>query len=87
MEALRRDDWRWWAAAGAVAGLGIYTYNADPLFLAILCGYALFRLYRRTAVAVLAGLALYVEFPGDLTLALLVLGIVAVAFYFLIQSS
>ena len=44
MEALRRDDWRWWAAAGTAASLGIYTYNAHPLFLAIFGGYALFNL-------------------------------------------
>jgi 4-amino-4-deoxy-L-arabinose transferase-like glycosyltransferase len=35
-EAIRRADWRWWAAAGGLAGLGIYAYNAHPLFLGIL---------------------------------------------------
>ena len=36
MEARRRDDWRWWLAAGGLAGLGMHAYNAHPLFLGIL---------------------------------------------------
>jgi 4-amino-4-deoxy-L-arabinose transferase-like glycosyltransferase len=35
MEALRRQSRAWWAAGGALAGLGIYSYNAHPFFLAI----------------------------------------------------
>jgi len=35
MEAVRREDWRWWAVAGSGAGLGIYVYNAHHLFLTI----------------------------------------------------
>ncbi len=35
-EAMRRQSWHWWAATGALAGLGIYTYNAHIFFLAIL---------------------------------------------------
>jgi 4-amino-4-deoxy-L-arabinose transferase-like glycosyltransferase len=48
-EADRRDDPRWWAAAGALAGLGIYAYNAHPLLLVPLFGLALFWLGRREA--------------------------------------
>jgi 4-amino-4-deoxy-L-arabinose transferase-like glycosyltransferase len=33
MEALQRRSSLWWAIAGAAAGLGIYSYNAHPLFL------------------------------------------------------
>src|SRR5579884_1308375 len=42
MEALRTQDWRWWAAAGALTGLGIYAYNADPVFVAIVGLFALY---------------------------------------------
>ena len=35
LEAMRRDDWRWWGLAGGVAGIGIYAYNAHPMFLAV----------------------------------------------------
>lgn len=35
VEATRRGDWRWWACTGFLAGLGIYSYNADVLLLAI----------------------------------------------------
>ena len=35
-EALRSGSWRWWAATGACAALGIYVYNAHYLFLGIL---------------------------------------------------
>lgn len=36
VEAIRRNDWRWWLAAGFLAGIGVYSYNAHPLFIAIL---------------------------------------------------
>lgn len=31
VEGMRTGDWRWWAAAGALTGSGIYIYNAHPL--------------------------------------------------------
>ena len=34
-EASRRGDPRWWAATGALTGLGIYVYNAQPLVIAV----------------------------------------------------
>lgn len=40
VEALRADDRRWWAAAGAALGLGLYTYNSHPLALAVLVGFS-----------------------------------------------
>lgn len=33
LEAIRRQSKGWWALAGALAGLGVYTYQAHPLFL------------------------------------------------------
>jgi 4-amino-4-deoxy-L-arabinose transferase-like glycosyltransferase len=39
VEAIRRRDWRWWLAAGAAAGAGVYVYNAHVVVLAILLGY------------------------------------------------
>lgn len=35
VEAMRRSDWRWWAATGGLTALGIYVYNAHPLLAAI----------------------------------------------------
>ncbi|HEY8597582.1 MAG TPA: glycosyltransferase family 39 protein [Thermomicrobiales bacterium] len=35
VEALRRNDWRWWGLAGLCLGLGVYSYNSHPLFIAI----------------------------------------------------
>jgi 4-amino-4-deoxy-L-arabinose transferase-like glycosyltransferase len=34
-QALRGGDWRWYALAGALFGLGIYSYNAYTLFLPV----------------------------------------------------
>lgn len=36
VEALRSAQVRWWLAAGALAGLGIYVYNGHLLFLALM---------------------------------------------------
>lgn len=36
VEAIRRKGLVWWGIAGALAGLGVYSYNAHPFFLAIL---------------------------------------------------
>jgi 4-amino-4-deoxy-L-arabinose transferase-like glycosyltransferase len=36
IEAIRRKSWGWWATAGVLAGLGVYSYNAHTLFVAIL---------------------------------------------------
>lgn len=35
VEALRRNDWRWWGLVGLCLGLGVYAYNSHPLFIAI----------------------------------------------------
>jgi 4-amino-4-deoxy-L-arabinose transferase-like glycosyltransferase len=35
LEAVRSHDWRWWAASGAAVGVGVYSYSAHPLFVAI----------------------------------------------------
>lgn len=35
VEALRRNDWRWWGLIGLPLGLGLYCYNSHPLFIAI----------------------------------------------------
>lgn len=35
VEALRSGSWRWWAAAGAFAALGVYVYDAHNVFLAV----------------------------------------------------
>lgn len=49
VEAVRHKRWHWWAAAGAFAGLGIYTSSAHPVFIAIV---GLF-----VAIAALQGIA------------------------------
>ena len=36
VEAVRSNDWRWWAVTGALTGSGIYVYNAHPLLAATL---------------------------------------------------
>lgn len=67
-EAVRRGDWRWWAAAGALTGSGIYIYNAHPLLAAavslVVGGYLLFlcrsSFSRAAAGAAAFGLAMLV---------------------------
>ena len=34
--ATRRESWVWWAAAGVFAGLGVYVYDANNVFLVVL---------------------------------------------------
>jgi 4-amino-4-deoxy-L-arabinose transferase-like glycosyltransferase len=34
--ATRSGSWRWWAAAGVLAGLGVYVYDANNVFLLVL---------------------------------------------------
>ena len=46
MEALRRDDIRWWAATGALAALGIYVYDPHGVFLVVLTLFLLVALLR-----------------------------------------
>jgi 4-amino-4-deoxy-L-arabinose transferase-like glycosyltransferase len=36
VEAVQRREWRWWAVAGALAGLGVYMYQAHWLLLGVL---------------------------------------------------
>jgi len=86
MEALRTQDWRWWAAAGALTGLGIYAYNADPVFVAIVGLFALYTLYRWAGVAAVATLALFILRPGVPTLVLLAGGVVAILWSPLLAS-
>lgn len=75
MEALRSGDWRWWAGAGALTALGTYTYNAHPLWLAIVGLFVLHRLYRWDLLVALAALALYAFAPNGATLVLLALAL------------
>jgi 4-amino-4-deoxy-L-arabinose transferase-like glycosyltransferase len=46
LEAVRGEEPGWWAAAGLHAGLGAYVYNAHPLVLVIIGGFALVGLLR-----------------------------------------
>lgn len=63
-EAAHRAKWYWWAATGAAVGLGIYSYNAHSVFVAIislcvfvyiLVGKAFARRQRATWAAAYAG--------------------------------
>ena len=72
MEALRGDDWRWWAGSGALAALGLYTYNAHTFFLGVFGLFLLYRFYRWDALVPLATLGLYAIWPNVLTVLLLV---------------
>lgn len=47
VQAVRAGSWRWWAAAGAMSGLGIYVYNAHTLALLILGLFAVIMLVRQ----------------------------------------
>ena len=76
LEAIRRGDWRWWAAAGALAGLGIYSYNAHLVFLPILGVVAAYALFRWTVLGVGAALGLVALAPNALTVLLLAAAIV-----------
>ena len=49
--ALERRQWRAFALAGALAGVGIYAYNAHAVFLAALAGFVLASLTRQRDVA------------------------------------
>jgi len=63
MEAVRSRDWRWWALAGAAGSLGLYVYNAHPVFLAIFCLYAACMLRRWSAAVAFAAALLIVALP------------------------
>ncbi|CAA9535063.1 MAG: hypothetical protein AVDCRST_MAG73-1303 [uncultured Thermomicrobiales bacterium] len=76
LEAIRNGDWRWWAAAGALAGLGIYSYNAHLVFLPILGVVAAYALFRWTVLGVGAALGLVALAPNALTVLLLAASIV-----------
>jgi 4-amino-4-deoxy-L-arabinose transferase-like glycosyltransferase len=76
VEAVRRNDWRWWAATGILVGLGVYSYNAHLLFVAIVLLFALAHLYRWHVLVPAVGLLLYVVAPNPVTLIVLVLAFV-----------
>jgi 4-amino-4-deoxy-L-arabinose transferase-like glycosyltransferase len=64
LEAVRRErDWRWWAAAGILSGLAIYTYQAEWLFLGViglfLAGYVAWTIWRERQLAPLGGAILW----------------------------
>lgn len=54
-EAIRRQDWRWWGATGVVAGLGLYTYNAHTVFLAVVTLFTAAYFVRALATRQLSG--------------------------------
>ncbi len=76
-EATRSDGPRWWAAAGAAAGFGVYIYNAHPLVLAVFGLFALYHFYRWALIVPLGALALFAYAPSALTLAALAGGILS----------
>lgn len=51
LEASRREEARWWALTGLLAGVGIYSYNAHILFVLALGTWLLFYLAGRRDVA------------------------------------
>ncbi len=60
LEATTRGrDWRWWAGAGILSGLAIYTYQAEWLFLGVvglfLAGYVCWTIWRGRQLAPLGG--------------------------------
>jgi 4-amino-4-deoxy-L-arabinose transferase-like glycosyltransferase len=64
LEAIARHDWRWWLAAGAVGGLGVYTYQAQWLYLGLLglfvFGYAVITWWRERTASVFVGIGVWV---------------------------
>jgi 4-amino-4-deoxy-L-arabinose transferase-like glycosyltransferase len=77
IEAVRSGDWRWWAGAGALFGLGVYTYNSHILVMAMVAAAVGFHLFGWVALAAPAAYVLYAERPGFLTLSLLALALIA----------
>jgi 4-amino-4-deoxy-L-arabinose transferase-like glycosyltransferase len=76
LEAVRGEDPGWWAAAGFFAGLGTYVYNAHPLVLLIIAGFALAglmrgRIHRLHTVEERGRLICLCAFVGALALTLL----------------
>jgi 4-amino-4-deoxy-L-arabinose transferase-like glycosyltransferase len=77
-EAVRGGSWRWWAAAGAFLGLGLYTYHSHVLLLGLVGVAVVFRLFGWTALGAIAAFGLYSQRPGFLTLCLLAAALFAV---------
>jgi 4-amino-4-deoxy-L-arabinose transferase-like glycosyltransferase len=72
LEAARQRRAAWWAATGALAGFGIYVYNAQPLVIAVIAGFALYWLTRRTSDGIdRQRLVCLLSFAGALGLTLL----------------
>ena len=80
MEAVRRKDWRWWAATGTLVALGVYTYNAHLLFVGIVVLFALYHVFGWYLLGPAAGLLLYTIAPNSLSLAVLALTFVGLLF-------
>ena len=51
LEAVKREQARWWALTGLITGIGIYSYNAHVLVIAALGVWTLFYLARKRDVA------------------------------------
>lgn len=64
VEAVRSGDRRFWAAAGVVLGLGVYTYNSQVIVLAMIGGYLGLLSFGLPAVLLGAAVGLAVLSPG-----------------------
>ena len=76
LEAVADERPGWWAAAGALAGVGIYVYNAHPLYLGVAAGFALYSLFRWDVLATIAATVLYAVVPSPFVLLALIFAVV-----------
>jgi len=77
VEAVRSGDRRFWAAAGVILGLGVYTYNSQVIVLAMIGGYLALVSFGLPVVLLTAAVGLAVVGPGVLATVAVAAAVVA----------
>jgi len=78
VESVRSGDRRFWAAAGFILGLGVYTYNSQVIVLAMIGGYLSLMSFGLPAALLAAALGLAAVSPGLLATFALAAAVLAV---------
>lgn len=81
VEAVRGGDRRFWAAAGIILGLGVYTYNSQVIVLAMIGGYLALMSFGFPAALLAASVGLAVVSPGLLATFALAIAVLAVVIW------